>query len=108
MLSKIFKTSLPVAGLVVLMALAACGGSASPPHSPSAKSLVSDMRSSFVIAQSVRIIGHIRSNRQTGTLDLSLFRSGDMKGTIKSNGLSVAVLRVAGRSYLYLSKATFR
>jgi len=66
------------------------------------------MRSSFVIAQSVRIIGHIRSNRQTGTLDLSLFRSGDMKGTIKSNGLSIAVLRVGGRSYLYLSKATFR
>jgi hypothetical protein len=66
------------------------------------------MRSSFVIAQSVRIIGHVRSNGRTGTLDLSLFKSGDMKGIIKSDGLSVAVLRVGGRTYLYLSKATFR
>jgi hypothetical protein len=109
MLSKISKPSLPAIGLVILLAVAGCGhrGPALPPRPPSAKSLISDMRSSFAIAQSVRIIAHLRDHGQAGTLDLSLFRSGALKGTVKTGGLSLDVLRADGRSYLYLSKVAF-
>jgi hypothetical protein len=107
--SKISKPSLPVTGLVILLAVAGCGhrGPALPSRLPSAKSLISDMRSSFAIAQSVRIIAHLRGHGQTGTLDLSLFRSGALKGTVKTGGVSLDVLRADGRSYLYLSKVAF-
>lgn len=110
MLSKISKQSLPVIGLVTILATAGCGhhAPALPPRPPSAQALISDMRSSLAIAQSVRIIAHVRSHGPAGTLYLSVFRSGAMKGTVTTGGVSLGVLRVGGRTYLYLSKAAFR
>jgi hypothetical protein len=108
MLSKIFKVSLSVIGLVILVAIGGCGhhAPALPPQPPSARSLISDVRSSFAIAQSVRITARLRGHK--GTLDASLFRSGDMNATLKRGALSVHVLRVGGRTYLYLSRESFR
>lgn len=106
--SKIFKVSLSVTGLVIVVAVGGCGHHAPslPPRPPSARSLISDMRSSFAIAQSVRITAHLRGH--IGTLDASLFRSGDMKATQTRGAVSLDVLRVGGRTYLYLSKEAFR
>src|SRR5262245_57870284 len=108
MLSKIFKVSLSVIGLVILLAVGGCGhhAPALPPQPPSARSLISDVRSSFAIAQSVRVTAHLRGHK--GTLDASLFRSGAMKATQKMGALSLSVLRVGGRTYVYLSKESFR
>ena len=108
MLRKIFRVSLSVIGAGIVLASAGCGVAPSQPsRPPSAASLVSDARASFARANSVRITGHFRTHGHTVTLDVSMFWSGAMKGTIKESHLNAEVLRVGGRSYLHLSKALF-
>lgn len=108
MLRKIFKVSLSVTGAGIVLAVAGCGTAPNqPPRPPSAASLVSDARASFASANSVRVTGHFRAHGHAVTLDVSMFWSGAMKGTIKERHLNAEVLRVGGRSYLYLSKALF-
>ena len=83
------------------------GAPARPATPPSAVSLYSDFTTSFARAQSVRITGRIRDHGQTTTVDLSLFWSGAMKGTLEEGRLKFEVVRADGRTYAYLDKALF-
>lgn len=110
MLGKILAVPLAVTGAGIVLAVAGCGNDPPfrPPRPPSAAVLASDARASFAIAGSVRITGHLRSRGQLLTVDLSLFRSGAMTGTLSNGRVTYRVLRAGDRGYLYLSTALFR
>lgn len=112
MLRTISRSSLIVtaAGLVLGLTVAACSSGATQapgPNGPTVSSLIKSMKAGFAAASSVRISGTGAFNGQSITLDVGMFRSGDMTGSVKENSLDVTVLRAGGQAYVYVSKAFF-
>lgn len=110
MLRKVSRLS-PVAiaaGLVTVAGVVGCSsGVSSTPSGTSVAGLISSVKSAFASAQSVRIVGNGTFSGQAVTLDLSIFRSGSLSGTIKAGPLDENVIRSGGTTYVYVSKAFF-
>jgi hypothetical protein len=103
--------AVPVAAVVIaVLAAAGCGGSGSPGTAarPSAAALAKELKASLRGAGSVHIQGTIAQNGETGTLNLSLTRSGGAAGTVALNADSFAVLSTGGTSYLKITPGFLR
>lgn len=102
------RLSLTVAAAGLAAALGACtsGATKAPgPSGPTVSSLIQSMKSGFATASSVRITGSGNFNGTQGTLDLSMFRSGNIRGTIKEGALNGSVVGVGGHFYVFVDKA---
>jgi hypothetical protein len=97
-----------VAALLAALAVAGCSsGVSSAPNGTSVTSLINSMKSAFGSANSVRISGRGTFSGHTVTMDLSMFRSGDLSGTINAGPLNENVLRSGGSTYVYVSRTFF-
>src|SRR5262249_14685223 len=90
--------------------MAACGsgGSGTGNSAPSPRALVRDARSAFDSASSVKISGVVAYNGKNLTVNVGMFRSGDVSGTVSIDGTSVPLTIVNGKAYEYVSKKLFR
>ena len=105
-------TASRVVAAAVLAGLTAGGCSAGVTHAPGANQpsvsvLVRDAKAAFTTAASVRVVGTVVENGQAVTMDVGMFRSGDLSGTIKAGPLDEKVVVAGGSSYVYVSKAFF-
>jgi hypothetical protein len=109
MVLRVGVTAAAISSLTGLtLALAACGsGTSTGSGQPSATALVKDAKAAFSSAKSVRVAGTVTTGGQTVTLNVGMFRSGDMSGSIKAGPISGNVIVAGGSTYFYVSKDFF-
>jgi hypothetical protein len=107
-------------GLVgaAMIAVAACGSSASPGGataggaSPAASrgtpELVSQMKTAVRNATSMHMAGQVNANGRQAVLNLSLLRSGDLSGSITENGVPLHLIGSGGKVYVKATPAFLR
>jgi hypothetical protein len=96
-----FRISGIALAVSVVLLVAGCGNSSGP----SASTLLSDMQTAVNKAQSVHIAGTATQNGQTAILDVSLTKSGNLAGTIKSGATDIYVIVTGGKAYIKLNAA---
>jgi len=100
---------LALTAVAVGLALLGCStGVSTTPNGTSVASLLSSMKTAFANVKSVRMSGTVLIHGKSATLDLSMFRSGNLSGTVKVGLIDGYLLVVGGSTYVYVSKAFFR
>lgn len=105
------KLAAPAFTAGIVIALAGCGSggvtNAPGPKHPSVSSLIRSMKAGFRNAKSFRVSGNLSYSGKPVTINVGMFRSGDMSGEITVGPLQVTVLSVGGTTYEYISKKFF-
>jgi hypothetical protein len=97
----------------VLASLAVCGllagmtGCSSSGPAPSSAALLKDARTAFDSASSVKISGLVSYKGTKYSLNLAMFRAGDVSGTIGNGSVQVTLIVVHGKAYEYISRKFF-
>jgi hypothetical protein len=110
MLTRKWRSALAVTSAGVALALAGCstGVTKAPgPNGPTVASLITSMKAGFAHANSVRIDGTGTISGKAVTLNVGMFRSGDMAGDITEGPLDGNVVVSSGKLYFYVSKKFF-
>src|SRR6266705_467934 len=107
--NAMLKNALPVFfAAALLIDMAACSSSGPAAGStPSSTTLLKDAESAFASASSVKMSGVVPHNGRGYAVNLAMFRSGDMSGTIGEGAIKVALTIVHGTAYEYVSKKFF-
>ena len=100
-------TVLAVAGMVLAGCGLAGGANAPGPGHPSVASLIRSMKAGFASARSVRESGDLPIHGHSDGINVVMFRSGDMSGTIRAGSTTIKFLRVNGTTYEYVTKKLF-
>jgi hypothetical protein len=103
------RVALGLAGLAVPLAGCAAGMTHAPgAHQPSVATLVRDAQAAFASASSVRISGIVNYGGRALSLDVGMFRSGDLSGTITLGQLTEKVVVSGANKYVFASQEFFR
>ncbi|MHB1593200.1 MAG: hypothetical protein ACYCO9_12940 [Streptosporangiaceae bacterium] len=93
------------------MALAGCGSAgvtnAPGPGHPSVASLIRSMKAGIASARSVRVSGDLPIHGHSVAMNIVMFWSGDMSGTIRVGSTTTKLLRVNGTTYEYVTNKFF-